>query len=171
MNAKAILCRSLIDTSLGTCCVLVRSKSEHGIWKLIGKQKEAMKKRHKMCRFEFLEPKNEIHNNQPQTRVGKPFAVVAACWKWVSIVIYASKKDRQLSLAFLRDRRRRWQKMSGSPMGKLGYSREVFDCLPVGYVVSVTGTAPKHLHNKHVVSIGMLHALHMHAFTWHLHLK
>ena len=99
--------------------------------KSIGKPKEAMKKRHKMCRFEFLEPKNKIHNNQPQIRVGKPFAVVAACWKWVSMAIVASKKDRQLSLAFLRVRRRSWLKMSGSPMGKLGYSREVFDFLPV----------------------------------------
>ena len=90
-----------------------------------------MKNRHKMCRFEFLEPKNKNHNNQPQIRVGKPFPVVAACWKWVSMAIDASKKDRQLSLAFLRVRRRSWLKMSGSPMGKLGYSREVFDCLPV----------------------------------------
>ena len=61
-------------------------------------KKEAMKKRHKMCRFEFLEPKNKNDNtiNQPQTRVGKPFAVVAARWKWVSTAIDASKKDRQL---------------------------------------------------------------------------
>ena len=70
--------------------------------KSIGKPKEAMKKRHKMCRFEFLEPKNKNHNNQPQIRIGKPFAVVVACWKWPSMAIVASKKERRLSLAFVR---------------------------------------------------------------------
>ena len=131
MNTKAMLCRSLIDICLGTCCILVRSKSEHGMWKTIGKPKEAMKKRHKMCWFGFLEPKNKNHNNQPQIRVGKPFAVVAACWKWASMAIVASKKDRRLSLAFVRVRRGIWLKMSGPPMGKFGLSGEVFECLPV----------------------------------------
>ena len=131
MNPKAMLCRSLINTSLGTYCVLVRSKSEHGMLKSIGKPKEAMKKRHKMCRFEFLEPKNKIHNNQPQIRVGKPFAVVAACWKWPSMAIVASKKERRLSLAFVRVGGRTWLKMSDSPMGKFGSSGEHCDFLSV----------------------------------------
>ena len=137
-----MLCRSLINISLGTYCVLVRSKSEHGMLKSIGKQKEAMKKRHKMCRFEFLEPKNKIHNNQPQIRVGKPFAVVAACWKWASVAIVASEKERRLSLAFVRVGGRTWLKMSDSPMGKLGSSGEHYDFLSVGRSVRARSSQP-----------------------------
>ena len=131
MNTKAMLCRSLIDICLGTCCILVRSKSEHGMWKTIGKPKEAMKKRHKMCWFGFFEQKNKNRNNQPQIHVGKPFAVAAACWKWASVAIVASKKDRRLSLAFVRVGGRTWLKMSSSPMGKFGSSGEHFHFLSV----------------------------------------
>ena len=154
MNAKAMLCRSLIDTSLGTCCVLVRSKSEHGTWKSIGKQKEAMKKRHKMCWFEFLEPKNKNHNNQPQIRIGKPFAVVVACWKWPSMAIVASKKERRLSLAFVRVGGRTWLKMSYSPMGKFGSSGEHFHFLSVAtssYVVQIP------MVNRKTMALMMMH--------------
>jgi hypothetical protein len=93
--------------------------------------KRGHKKRHKMCRFEFLEPKNKNHNNQPQILVGKPFAVVAACWKWAATAIVASKKDRRLSLAFVRVRRGSWLKISCSPIGKIGYSGELLHFLSV----------------------------------------
>ena len=100
--------------------------------KSIGKHKEVMKKRHKMCQFDFLEPKNKNHNNQPQMRVEKPFAVVAACcWKLASMAIVASEKERRLSLAFVSVGGRTWLKMSDSPMGKFGSSGEHYDFLSV----------------------------------------
>ena len=99
----------------------------------IGKHKEVMKKRHKMCQFDFLEPKNKNHNNQPQIRVEKPFAVVAACWKLASMAIVASEKERRLIVAcfFVRVGGRTWLKMSDSPMGKFGSSGEHCDFLSV----------------------------------------
>ena len=138
MNAKATLCRSLINMHLDSCCVLVRSKSEYGAYKSIGKQKEAMKKRHKTCRYQFLEPKNKNRNNQPQIRIQKPFTVGAACWKWAATAIVASKKDRRLSLAFVRVRRGSWLKISCSPIEKIGYSGELLHFLSAATSSSTT---------------------------------